>query len=108
MTPETFFHKSDPEESERTLSADLFAPEGYGEIGSSAERLTEKKAMAKKMSEENVDKADKRWYLSFMQSKPFPHSGFVIGLERLVQWVCKLKNIEEATVYPRQPDSIYP
>ena len=46
MTPETFFHKSDPEESERTLSADLFAPEGYGEIGSSAERLTEKKAMA--------------------------------------------------------------
>jgi asparaginyl-tRNA synthetase len=108
MNPETFFHKSDPEESERTLSADLLAPEGYGEMGSSAERLTEKKALAEKMSEEKVDQADQRWYLSFMQSKPFLHSGFVIGLERLVQWICKLKNIEEATAYPRQYDSIYP
>jgi asparaginyl-tRNA synthetase len=108
MSIETFFHKSSREESERTLSADLLAPEGYGEIGSSAERLTEKKAMTKKMSEENIASADQQWYMGFVQSKPFPHSGFAIGLERLVQWICHLKNIKEATPYPRTYDSIYP
>lgn len=108
MSIETFFHKSDPEETERTLSVDLFAPEGYGEIGSSAERLTEKRALIKKMTEENIDPADQRWYMSFMQIRPFTHSGFAIGLERFVQWICNLKNIEEATPYPRLCDSIYP
>jgi asparaginyl-tRNA synthetase len=64
MSIETFFHKSSREESERTLSADLLAPEGYGEIGSSAERLTEKKAMTKKMSEDGI------WVLC--KANPFP------------------------------------
>jgi len=105
---ETFFHKSDPDRSELTLSADLLAPEGYGELGSSAQRITEKKVMSKKMTEENIDPADKNWYLNFMQSRAFPHSGFAIGLERLMQWICKLSNIKEATAFPRLHDCIYP
>jgi len=105
---ETFFHKSDPEKPELTLSVDLLAPEGYGEIGSGAQRITEKKVMLQKMAEENIDPADQRWYMNFMQCKALPHSGFVIGLERLIQWICKLVRIEEATAFPRLYDSIYP
>jgi asparaginyl-tRNA synthetase len=105
---QTFFHKSDPEKPELTLSADLLAPEGYGEIGSGAQRITEKEVMLKKMTEENVDPADQRWCMNFMQRNPAPHSGFSMGLERLIQWICKLGQIKEATAFPRLYDTVYP
>jgi asparaginyl-tRNA synthetase len=103
---DTFFHKSDPERPELTLSADLLAPEGYGELGSCAQRITEKKVISKKMAEENVDPADQKWYMNFMEHRAFPQSGFAIGLERLIQWICKLAHIKEATAFPRLPDEI--
>ena len=105
---ETFFHKSDPEKPELTLSADLLAPKGYGEIGSGAQRITEKEVMSDKMTEENIDPADQRWYMNFMQRGSIPHSGFAIGLERLIQWICKLPDIREASAFPRLPDNVYP
>jgi asparaginyl-tRNA synthetase len=105
---ETFFHKSDPEKPELTLSVDLLAPEGYGEIGSGAQRITEEKVLLKKMTEEKINPADQRWYASFMQARAFPHSGFAIGLERLIQWICKLVHIKDATAFPRLHDSVYP
>jgi asparaginyl-tRNA synthetase len=108
LSVETFFHKSDPKRPELTLSADLLAPDGYGELGSSAQRITEKKVLYKKMTEENIDPADKNWYMNFIQSGAFPHSGFAIGLERLIQWICKLAHIKEATAFPRLHDDIYP
>jgi len=108
ISVETLFHKSDPEKPELTLSADLLAPEGYGEIGSGAQRITEKKVMYKKMTEENIDLADQRWYMTFMQHPSFPHSGFMIGVERLIQWICKLEHIKKATAFPRLYNSIYP
>jgi asparaginyl-tRNA synthetase len=108
ISVETFFHKSDPEKPELTLSVDLLAPEGYGEIGSGVQRITEKKVLLQKMTDEKIDPADQRWYMNFMQHMARPHSGFVIGLERLIQWICKLKQIEETTAFPRLYDSIYP
>jgi asparaginyl-tRNA synthetase len=105
---ETFFHKSDPKKPELTLSVDLLAPEGYGEIGSSAQRITEKKVLLKKMTEEKINSASQKWYLHFVKGRAFPHSGFVIGLERLTQWICKLEHIKEATAFPRLRDNIYP
>jgi asparaginyl-tRNA synthetase len=108
MSYETFFLKSDLKRPELTLSADLLAPEGYAEIGSSAQRITEKKVMSKKMAEEKIDPADQKWYINFMQREAFPHSGFAIGLERLIQWICKLAHIKEATAFPRLYNSIYP
>jgi asparaginyl-tRNA synthetase len=108
MGIETFFHKSDPENPELTLSVDLLAPEGYGELGSGAQRITEKKVLLQKMAEEKIDLADQRWYMNFIQCRVSPHSGFVIGLERLTQWICKLVHIKEATAFPRLHDEIYP
>lgn len=105
---ETFFHKSDPKRPELTLSVDLLAPEGYGEIGSGAQIIDEKKVMLKKMAEEKIKPKDQQWYVNLMQYISGSHSGFIIGLERMIQWICKLPHIKEATAFPRLSDSVYP
>jgi asparaginyl-tRNA synthetase len=105
---DTFFHKSDPEKPELTLSVDMLAPEGYGEISSGLQMITEKEVMSKKMAEEKIDPADQVWYMSFMQCNSVPRSGFAIGLERLIQWICKLAHIRKATAFPRLYDSYFP
>lgn len=105
---ETFFHKSDPENPELTLSVDLLAPEGFGEISSGLEMITEKEVILKKMAEENIDPLDQQWYMSFMRCDSVPYSVFAIGLERLIQWICKLAYIRDATAFPRIYDNYFP
>lgn len=98
---EMFFHKADPEKPELTLSVDLLASEGYGEIGSGLQMITEKEVITQKMAEENIDPSDQLWVMSFMRGDSVPQSGFAFGLERLVQWICKLTNISDAVAFPR-------
>jgi len=105
---ERFFYKSHPKRPELTLSVDLFAPEGYGEIAGGGQMIDEEKVLLKKMAEEKIDSEDQRWYMDLRRYGPVPHSGFVMGLERLIQWICKLKDIREASAFPRLIDSIYP
>jgi asparaginyl-tRNA synthetase len=105
---ETFFYKTDPKRPELTLSADLLAPRGFGEIGSSVQRITERKTLYKKMSEENIDPSDQKWYMTFIQPGNLPQSGFAIGLERLIQWICGIDHIRETVAFPRLYDSFYP
>jgi asparaginyl-tRNA synthetase len=105
---ETFFQKSDLEKPELTLSVDLFAPEGYGEIGGGGQMIDEKRVLLQKMAEEKIEQDDQKWYMNFMQFDSVPQSGFVMGLERLIQWICKLVYIKEASAFPRLSDSIYP
>jgi len=105
---QTFFYKPLPQKPELTLSADLLAPEGYGEIAGGGQMIHEKEALLKKMAEEKIDPEGQRWYMDVKQCGSVPHSGFVIGLERLIQWICKLKHIREASAFPRLFDSAYP
>ena len=105
---QTFFYKSHPKRSELTLSVDLLAPEGYGEIGGGGQMIDEKEVLLKKMAEEKIEPGDQQWYMNLMHYGSVPHSGFVIGLERLIQWICKLEHIKEASAFPRLFDSIYP
>jgi asparaginyl-tRNA synthetase len=105
---QTFFYKSHPKKTELTLSVDLLAPEGYGEIGGGGQMVDEKEVLLKKMAEEKIEPDDQKWYMTLREHDAFPHSGFVIGLERLIQWICKLKYIRESSAFPRLPDSIYP
>jgi len=103
-----FFHKPHHQRPELTLSADLLAPEGYGEIASGGMMIDEKEVLLKKMAEEKIEPEGQRWYMDLRRCGPVPHSGFVMGLERLIQWICKLKHIREASAFPRLFDSIYP
>lgn len=108
MGIQTFFYKSHLKKPELTLSVDLLAPEGYGELGSSGQMIDEREALLKKMTEEKIELGDQQWYMNFMQYGSVPYSGFVIGVERLIQWICKLDHIRDASAFPRICDSIYP
>jgi asparaginyl-tRNA synthetase len=108
VSSETFFFKTQPNRSELTLTADLLAPEGYGEISGGGQMIDGKGVLVRKMKEEKVGQDDQKWYMTFMQYHSAPQSGFAIGLERLIQWICKLKSINEASLFPRHSDSIYP
>jgi asparaginyl-tRNA synthetase len=105
---QTFFFKSHPKKPELTLSVDLLAPGGYGEISGGGQMVDEKKVLLQKMAEEKIEIEDQRWYMKLRRYGTFPNSGFVIGLERLIQWICKLEYIEESSAFPRLPDNIYP
>jgi asparaginyl-tRNA synthetase len=105
---ESFFYKSHPKRSELTLSVDLLAPEGYGEIASGGQMIDEKEVLLKKMAEEKIEPEDQRWYMDLRRYGFVPHSGFMMGVERLIQWICKLKHIREASAFARLFDSIYP
>jgi asparaginyl-tRNA synthetase len=105
---QTFFYKTHPQKSELTLSADLLAPKGYGEIGSGGQMINEKEVLLEKMKEEKVEPADQQWYMSFIHHDSASHSGFAVGFERLLQWICRFENIREAAAFPRVYDSIYP
>jgi asparaginyl-tRNA synthetase len=105
---ETLFFKSHPTKLGSTLTADLLAPEGYGEIGSGGQIEDNKKMLQKKMAEEDIDTKEQEWYFSLRRTKITPNSGFVFGLERLTQWICNLPNISTTTATPRSKDKIYP
>lgn len=108
VSGETFFHKPQIEKPELSLCADLLAPEGYGEIASGGEVLSDRKVLIEKLREMKIEPSDRRWYLSLKRFGCGPQSGFALGVERLLQWVCKLQDISEATVFPRTYDRIYP
>ena len=105
---ERFFYKSHPERPELTLSAELCAPEGYGEIAGGAQMIDRTEILRKKMRDEEIAAEDQRWYLGLTQHHRVPHSGFMIGLERLIQWICNLEHISETSAFPRLPDTLYP
>jgi asparaginyl-tRNA synthetase len=105
---QTLFYKSHPTKLGSTLTVDLLAPEGYGEVGSGGQAEDDKNVLEKKMTEEKIGARERRWYLGLRRLETAPGSGFVIGLERLIQWICKLEDIGETTAIPRKANSIYP
>jgi asparaginyl-tRNA synthetase len=105
---QTFFYKSSVQRQELTLSADLIAPEGYGEISGGGQMINEKKVLLKKMNDEEINPADQRWYMDLRMFDSVSQSGFMLGLERFIQWICKLNSIDETSAFPRSPDKLYP
>jgi asparaginyl-tRNA synthetase len=90
------------EKSMLTYSADLLAPQGYGEIGACNELITKKSLVDKRLTELGIGKEDKAWYLRQKKNNLPSQSMFVIGLERLLQWVCRTETIAETVAVPRQ------
>jgi asparaginyl-tRNA synthetase len=103
-----FYHKPDPARPDVTLSADMLAPEGYGEITGGGQRIEEYDALVARMREEGLDPKSYGWYLDLRKYGSVPHSGFGMGLERLVSWVCKLDHIRDAIAFPRLINRVYP
>jgi len=103
-----FYHRNDPERPEVTLSADLLAPEGYGEIIGGGERIYDKDELVKKIKRFGLDPKDYEWYIDLRRYGSVPHSGFGLGVDRLVMWICGLKHIRDAIPFPRDIRRVYP
>ena len=96
-----FYMKTDPKDKGLSLSFDLLATEGYGEIIGGGQREDSLEALEAKIKEHGLDQKRFEWYLDLRRFGSFPHSGFGLGLERLVCWVCGLSHVREAIPFPR-------
>ena len=103
-----FYMQPDPKDPKVVLCADLLAPEGYGEIIGGSERIWDLKLLKKKIKEFKLPKKAYEWYLDLRRYGAVPHSGFGLGIERTVMWICKLKHIREAIPFPRTLRRVYP
>jgi asparaginyl-tRNA synthetase len=103
-----FYHKPDPKRPEVTLSVDLLAPEGYGEITGGGQRIHDLEELMKRIKEEKLNPKDYEWYIDLRKFGSVPHSGFGLGVERTLAWICKLDHIRDAILFPRLINRVYP
>lgn len=96
-----FYMKRDPERPELTLSVDVLAPEGYGEIIGGSQREDDYDTLLKRLEEFDLPKEPFEWYLDLRRYGSVPHSGFGLGIERTVAWICGLEHVRETIPFPR-------
>jgi len=103
-----FYMKENPDDPRTYKNSDLLAPEGFGEIIGGSERETDNALIMERLKEKGEDTKSYEWYLDLRKYGSVPHSGFGLGMERMVTWVCKLDHIRDATPYPRTVARVYP
>jgi len=103
-----FYHMLDPENPKLTLSVDLLAPEGYGEITGGGQRIHDLAQLLRRMKEEGLNRNDYKWYIDLRRYGTVPHSGFGMGVERTLAWICKLEHIRDSIAFPRLINRVYP
>jgi len=103
-----FYMEADPEAPELALCVDLLAPEGYGEIIGGSQRVADLSTLLARLEEHQLPQEPLEWYLDLRRYGSVPHSGFGLGIERLVSWLCGLKHVREAIPFPRLLDRLYP
>jgi len=96
-----FYMKQHPEREDLVLCDDLLAPEGYGEIIGGSQREDNLDLLLARIRAEGLPEDSYDWYLDLRRYGSFPHSGFGMGIERVVSWICGLQHIREAIPWPR-------
>ncbi|MDF2715590.1 MAG: asnS [Paenibacillus sp.] len=104
----SFYMKPDPNRPEVVLCADMIAPEGYGEIIGGSQRIDDPQLLAERFDEHNLPQEAYQWYLDLRKYGTVPHSGFGLGLERTVAWICGLEHVRETIPFPRLLYRLYP
>ncbi len=103
-----FYMKRDAQDPSLALAFDMIASEGYGEIVGGSQREDDVHEMEKRIEENKLPRQAYEWYLDIRRFGSFPHSGFGLGLERTVAWICGLKHIRETIPFPRMLEKVYP
>ena len=103
-----FYMQPDPQDPDVVLGLDLLAPEGYGEIIGGSQRIHDHDLLLSRITQHNLPLEAFQWYLDVRKYGTFPHSGFGMGLERFVAWMCGVPHLRECIPYPRMLYRIYP
>jgi len=103
-----FYMKEDPKEVGSSLRCDLLATDGYGEIIGGGQREDNLEILQRKIKEHGLDEKDFAWYLDLRRYGSFEHSGFGLGIERTVSWICGLSHVRETIPFPRLYGRSYP
>ncbi|WP_407390135.1 asparagine--tRNA ligase [Carnobacterium jeotgali] len=103
-----FYMKPHPDRDDVVLCADLIAPEGYGEVIGGSEREVDFDALSQRIKDFGLTEEDYAWYMDLRKYGSVPHSGFGLGLERTVTWICGTEHIRESIPFPRLLNRIYP
>ncbi|MGZ8711079.1 MAG: asparagine--tRNA ligase, partial [Thermoanaerobaculia bacterium] len=90
------------------LGLDMIAPEGYGEIIGGSQRIHDHDLLLQRIKEHNLPVEAFQWYLDVRKYGTFPHSGFGMGIERVVAWISGVPHLRETIPYPRMLNRIYP
>jgi asparaginyl-tRNA synthetase len=104
----SFYMQPDPQDPDVVLGLDMLAPEGYGEVIGGSERISDLALLEARLEHHKLPRESYEWYLDVRRYGTFPHSGFGMGLERFVTWVCGIHHLREAIPYPRTINRIYP
>jgi asparaginyl-tRNA synthetase len=100
--------KEDPQNPGKALCVDVIAPEGYGELIGGSEREDSIEVLEAKVKEHGLSSEAFKWYLDIRRYGSVPHSGFGLGIERTVAWICGLHHVRETIPFPRMMDKIWP
>ena len=103
-----FYMKPDPERPDLSLSVDMLAPEGHGEIIGGGQRLDDYDLLLNRLRALNLPQDAFEWYLDLRRYGTVPHAGFGMGIERVVGWICGLEHVRETIPYPRMLYRLYP
>ena len=96
-----FYKPKDPKDPKTALCFDMLAPEGFGEIIGGSQRDTDINELIKALKKEGENPEDYEWYLDLRRYGSVVHSGYGVGVERVVAWICGLDNIKDAIPFPR-------
>ena len=103
-----FYMKADPDDPKQALCMDVLAPEGYGEIIGGGQREDDLGVLERKIEEHELSEEAFRWYLDLRRYGSVPHSGFGLGIERTVGWLCGLPHVRETIPFPRMLQRLTP
>jgi len=103
-----FYMQPDPERPDLALCDDLLAPEGYGEIIGGSQRIHDLALLESRIEQHNLPRDAYEWYLDLRRYGSVPHSGFGLGIERTVAWICGLEHVRETIPFPRMLYRLYP
>ena len=103
-----FYMQPDSNNPELALAADMLAPEGYGEIVGGSERIYDLGLLEERIRAHHLDPEVYAWYIDLRRYGSVPHSGFGLGLERVVAWICGLEHVRETIPFARTLNRLWP
>jgi asparaginyl-tRNA synthetase len=103
-----FYMKHDPGDDSLSLSVDMIGPEGIGELIGGGQREDDYDILLKRIEENKLPENAYQWYLDLRKYGTCPHSGFGLGIERTIAWICGIKHVRETIPFPRMLERVYP